>query len=93
MTVKFMDGDEVIADSSQVPGGILEACKQFESFRRRSSCHDNVDYILELLSREIIGLSFSNCYRLMVTSFVTSSRSIHHIVYAGQSKRKSVTGF
>jgi oligoendopeptidase F len=32
MTVKFVDGDEVIADSSQVIGGILAACKQFESF-------------------------------------------------------------
>lgn len=32
MTVKFVDGDEVIADSSKMSGGILEACKQFESF-------------------------------------------------------------
>ena len=32
MTVKFVDGDEVIADSSKLAGGILEACKQFESF-------------------------------------------------------------
>lgn len=32
MTVKFVDGDEVIVDSSQVPGGILEACKLFETF-------------------------------------------------------------
>lgn len=32
MTVKFVDGDEVIADSSQVSGGVLEACKQFEAF-------------------------------------------------------------
>jgi oligoendopeptidase F len=30
MTVKFVDGDEVISDSSQ--GGILEACKKFEAF-------------------------------------------------------------
>ena len=32
MTVKFVDGDEVIADSSTCKGGILEACKQFEDF-------------------------------------------------------------
>ena len=32
MTVKFVDGDEIIADSSLVNGGILEACKQFEAF-------------------------------------------------------------
>jgi Peptidase family M3 len=32
MTVKFVDGDVVIADSSQASGGILEACKQFEAF-------------------------------------------------------------
>lgn len=32
MTVKFIDGDEVIADSSHLSGGILEACKQFETF-------------------------------------------------------------
>jgi oligoendopeptidase F len=32
MTVKFVDGDEVIVDSSQVSGGILAACKEFEAF-------------------------------------------------------------
>ena len=32
MTVKFVDGDEVIVDSSQVSGGVLAACKEFESF-------------------------------------------------------------
>ena len=32
MTVKFVDGDEIIADSSLVKGGILEACQQFEEF-------------------------------------------------------------
>jgi hypothetical protein len=32
MTVKFVDGDEVIADSSQMSGGILAACKAFEAF-------------------------------------------------------------
>jgi oligoendopeptidase F len=32
MTVKFVDGDEVIADSSQGPGGVLGACKKFEAF-------------------------------------------------------------
>jgi Peptidase family M3 len=32
MTVKFVDGDEIIADSSLVKGGILEACQQFEVF-------------------------------------------------------------
>jgi len=32
MTVKFVDGDEVIADSSRLPGGILEACKKFEDY-------------------------------------------------------------
>jgi hypothetical protein len=32
MTVKFVDGDEIIADSSTVPDGILGACKQFEAF-------------------------------------------------------------
>jgi len=32
MTIKFVDGDEVIADSSKAEGGILEACQQFESF-------------------------------------------------------------
>jgi Peptidase family M3 len=32
MTVKFVDGDEIIADSSLVNGGILEACQQFEAF-------------------------------------------------------------
>jgi hypothetical protein len=32
MTVKFVDGDEVIADSSKVSGGILAACKEFEAF-------------------------------------------------------------
>lgn len=31
MTVKFVDGDEVISDSS-IEGGILNACKKFESF-------------------------------------------------------------
>jgi len=35
MTVKFVDGDEVIADSSQVSGGILAACKEFESYIAR----------------------------------------------------------
>jgi Peptidase family M3 len=32
MTVKFVDGDVVIADSSVVAGGILGACKEFEKF-------------------------------------------------------------
>jgi hypothetical protein len=32
MTVKFVDGDEVIADSSQVSGGILAACKEYEAY-------------------------------------------------------------
>lgn len=32
MTVKFVDGDEVISDSSKVSGGILESCKEFEAF-------------------------------------------------------------
>ena len=31
MTVRFVDGDELIADSS-VEGGVIEACKKFESF-------------------------------------------------------------
>merc|ERR1712226_856651 len=31
MTVRFVDGDELIADSS-VEGGIFEACKKFETF-------------------------------------------------------------
>ncbi|CAB9519860.1 Peptidase family M3 [Seminavis robusta] len=31
MTVRFVDGDELIADSSS-EGGILEACKKFEQF-------------------------------------------------------------
>jgi hypothetical protein len=32
MTVLFVDGDEVIADSSKVSGGILAACKLFEAY-------------------------------------------------------------
>jgi len=32
MTVKFVDGDELIAGSSKTPSGILGACKQFEDF-------------------------------------------------------------
>ena len=32
MTVKFVDGDVVIADSSKLEGGILHACKDFEAF-------------------------------------------------------------
>jgi oligoendopeptidase F len=32
MTVKFVDGDVVIADSSLVAGGILGACQEFEKF-------------------------------------------------------------
>jgi hypothetical protein len=32
MTIKFVDGDHLIADSSQLPGGILAACKAFEAF-------------------------------------------------------------
>jgi hypothetical protein len=32
MTVKFVDGDEVIADSSRVSGGILAACKEYEAY-------------------------------------------------------------
>lgn len=32
MTVKFVDGDKVIADSSTFEGGILDACKEFEAF-------------------------------------------------------------
>jgi len=32
MTIKFVDGDELIADSSTLPGGILEACSAFESY-------------------------------------------------------------
>ena len=30
MIVKFVDGDHLIADSSEVKGGLLEACKVFE---------------------------------------------------------------
>ena len=32
MTVRFVDGDEVIADSSTSAGGLMGACKEFESF-------------------------------------------------------------
>ena len=32
MKVKFVDGDVVIADSSNLEGGILHACKDFEAF-------------------------------------------------------------
>ena len=32
MTIKFVDGDTTIADSSQVDGGILGACQAFEKF-------------------------------------------------------------
>jgi hypothetical protein len=32
MTVKFVDGDELIVDSSQVNGGILAACKEYEAY-------------------------------------------------------------
>lgn len=32
MNVRFVDGDEVIADSSSAEGGIIGACKQFETF-------------------------------------------------------------
>ena len=32
MTVRFVDGDTLIADSSKVDGGLLGACKEFEKF-------------------------------------------------------------
>jgi len=32
MTVRFVDGDELIADSSSIAGGILGACKVFQTF-------------------------------------------------------------
>lgn len=32
MTVRFVDGDTLIADSSKIEGGLLGACKQFEDF-------------------------------------------------------------
>ena len=32
MTIKFVDGDTLIADSSQHLGGILGACQAFEQF-------------------------------------------------------------
>lgn len=32
MTIKFVDGDTLIADSSQGSGGILAACKEFQAF-------------------------------------------------------------
>lgn len=32
MTIKFVDGDTLIADSSKLPGGILDACEAFEKF-------------------------------------------------------------
>lgn len=32
MTIKFVDGDTLIADSSKLKGGILEACAAFENF-------------------------------------------------------------
>lgn len=32
MTIKFVDGDTLIADSSKLPGGILDACRAFEQF-------------------------------------------------------------
>ena len=37
VTIKFFDGDTLIADSSKLPGGILEACSVFESFVARGS--------------------------------------------------------
>jgi hypothetical protein len=32
MTIKFVDGDTLIADSSQIAGGIIGACQAFEKF-------------------------------------------------------------
>lgn len=32
MTVRFVDGDTLIADSSKAQGGLLGACRQFEDF-------------------------------------------------------------
>lgn len=32
MTVRFVDGDTLIADSSKSPGGLLGACNEFEKF-------------------------------------------------------------
>jgi hypothetical protein len=32
MTIKFVDGDTLIANSSQIEGGILGACTAFEQF-------------------------------------------------------------
>ncbi len=32
MVVRFVDGDLLISDSSTSPGGLLGACKEFESF-------------------------------------------------------------
>lgn len=32
MTIRFVDGDNLIADSSNLQGGILEACAAFEKF-------------------------------------------------------------
>lgn len=32
MTVRFVDGDTLIADSSRADGGLLGACKKFEDF-------------------------------------------------------------
>ena len=32
MTLRFVDGDTIIADSSKVEGGLLGACKEFENY-------------------------------------------------------------
>jgi hypothetical protein len=32
MTVRFVDGDKLIADSSTASGGVVGACRQFENF-------------------------------------------------------------
>jgi len=32
MKIRFVDGDEVIADSTTAEGGILGACKVFEGY-------------------------------------------------------------
>ena len=37
VTIKFFDGDTLIADSSKLPGGILEACSVFENFVSKGS--------------------------------------------------------
>ena len=32
MTVRFVDGDTLISDSSAIDGGLLEACRKFEHY-------------------------------------------------------------